>query len=310
MKSLKTVQIGVTPVGLFEDVNGEHLFVQKAGKISTIIMEEEIVDTYRSLMAVVSSGENFYSCLTPRALIFISRLSADTYASKYLKKIYGEIEKDLIDFLVSKAGEEKGNKIFSSIVSSWKNLLSLKKKYLHIGGVYDIVFLPIISNQKGECIRIPIFDSFIIGNVIDFIRERTGAISNKDDKKKLERANKRTNAALSKIRAAARKFLSSNKLNYFIEGRYRTHFNALRPATAGSIKHNEIIIPQSAGFEIGEKVSGLRHPVMTGVKIFTVVGYSKDNSIILSEVNFQKYQSDADGDFFSVDDMIYELIKS
>lgn len=309
MKSIKTVQIGVTPVELVENAQGKHLFVQKAEKISSIVMDETIEDTYRSLMSIVAPGENFYSCLTPNAIIFVSRLNAGMYASKYLKQLHEAIEKDLIDFLTAKAGAEKGNKIFSAIVKSWENMLNLKNKYLHIGGVYNTIFMPMITSKKGECVRIPIFDSFIIGNVFDFIRERTSAISNKNETEKFEGAVKRMNAALSKIKAAARQFLSSNKLHYFIEGGYRSHFNALRPATSGSIKHNEIIIPESSGFKIGEKVAGLRHPVMSGVKFFIVKGYSIDNTIILSEENFQKYQSDADGDFFLLSELIYELVK-
>lgn len=239
--------------------------------------------------------------------MFIARIEKGKYASYKLKEIYSNTRSEIVAMITEKQGAEKAELVVTRIEKSWEILMSKKDRFIYISNLYKTIQLPTFK-VANEVIPIPTFDSYIVGNCLNYIAFYLLAIQNKEDKRKKEDYAKKGEDELRKIKYTASQFLSSNKLHAFIDGFFKAHFNVLAPFTHGAHNINGIFVPASSGFAIGDKVAGLRHPVMTGVVIFTVLGYTEDSTIKIDEVHFRRFQADSDGDFFLVSDMLYYLL--
>ena len=288
--------------------NGKLRVIANREEVKTKVLKEEISTTIKSLL---TGSEEYHlkgiDKLTPKALIFITRLDKGQFANAKLKELYNNLKTEIIAKFEEANGLARAQMIFEQLEKDWKLLLSKKDRFLYVSQLYDMVFLPTFK-KAGEVIPVPLFDSFIMENIIDYIAFYTQAMNDKNDKNKKAEFVKKAETEFSKMQTKARQFLSSNKLHAFIDGLFKAHFNVLAPFTHGAYKVNEILVPASSGFKIGDKVAGLRHPVMTGVVIFTVVGYTPDHTIKIDEVHFRRFQADSDGDFFLISDLIYYLI--
>ena len=300
----KVVQ-GIKNVVLKLDVKGTLKAIVDRDNMATATLVEDIGLTIKSLLTGV---EDFHTkgvdSLTPKALVFITRLEKGKYANTKLKELYTNTKNDMIAKFAETNGNDRAVALVEIIESSWVELLSKKDRFMYIGQLYKTMQLPTFK-KANEVFPIPLFDSFIVANAIDYIAFYTKAMGYKD--KKAEYV-KKAEGELAKMRYTAKQFLSSNKLHAFIDGFFKAHFNVLAPFTHGAHDVNDILVPASSGFKIGDRVAGLRHPVMTGVVIFKVVGYTPDSTIKIDEIHFKRFQADSDGDFFLVSDMIYYLI--
>ena len=299
-KSLKNFVLKLVPNGKLRVIADE--------EVKTKVLKEEISTTIKSLLTGVEEYHlKGIDKLTPKALIFITRLDKGKFANAKLKELYNNLKTEIIAKFEEANGLDRAKMIFEQIEKDWKLILSKKDRFLYVSQLYDMVYLPTFK-KAGEVIPVPLFDSFIMENIIDYIAFYTQAMNDKSDKNKKAEFVKKAETEFSKMQTKARQFLSSNKLHAFIDGLFKAHFNVLAPFTHGSYKINEILVPVNSGFKIGDKVAGLRHPVMTGVVIFTVVGYTPDHTIKIDEVHFRRFQADSDGDFFLISDLIYYLI--
>lgn len=302
----KVVQ-GVKNVVLKLDLGGKLKAIVDRDTMATATLVEDIGITIKSLLTGV---EEFHTkgidSLTPKALVYITRLEKGKYANAKMKELYINTKNDMIAKFAETNGNDKAVLLVEKIESAWVELLSKKDRFMYIGQLYKTMQLPTFK-KANEVYPIPLFDSFIVGNAIDYIANYTKAMGEPDKNKKADSV-KKADGELAKMRYTAKQFLSSNKLHAFIDGFFKAHFNVLAPFTHGAHDVNDILVPASSGFAIGSKVAGLRHPVMTGVVIFKVVGYTPDSTIKIDEIHFKRFQADSDGDFFLVSDLIYYLM--
>lgn len=300
----KVVQ-GMKNVVLKLDLGGKLKAIVDRDTMATATLVEDIG------ISLLTGVEEYHTkgidSLTPKALVYITRLEKGKYANTKLKELYINTKNDMIAKFAETNGTDKAVLLVEQLEKDWKLILSKKDRFLYVSQLYDMVYLPTFK-KAGEVIPVPLFDSFVMENIIDYIAFYTQAMNDKNDKNKKAEFVKKAEAEFSKMQTKARQFLSSNKLHAFIDGLFKAHFNVLAPFTHGAYKVNEILVPVSSGFKIGDKVAGLRHPVMTGVVIFTVVGYTPDHTIKIDEVHFRRFQADSDGDFFLISDLIYYLI--
>lgn len=305
MSIIAKVSEGLKKIVLKLDITGKLRAIVDKEAMTSVLLQEDIGLTIKSLLTGV---EEFHmkgiDSLTPRALIFITRLEKGKFANAKLKELFLNIKIEMTNKLAESNGIDRATVLVDRIEESWTELLSKKDRFMYIGQLYKSMKLPTFK-QANAVYPIPLFDSFIVGNAIDYIANYTKAMGDKDRKAELV---KKAEEELAKMKYTARQFLSSNKLHAFIEGLFKAHFNVLAPLTHGVYGINDILVPLNSGFKVGDKVAGLRHPVMTGVVIFTVIGYTTDSTIKVDEVHFKRFQADSDGDFFLVSDMLYYLI--
>lgn len=305
MSIVASIKKGISKVVLRLDKGGKLKAIVDRDKLETSEFIEEIGITIKSLMTGVELFHtNGIDTLTPKAMLFISRLDKGDWATRTLKEQYDKIRAEMIEILLPKNGEDKSERIVSKIEDSWKMLLSKKDRFIYMGQLYKTMFLPTFT-EKNRVYIIPMFDSFIVDNAMKYMSYNVGAIGNESRRTEWRKS---ADDELNKIKYTARQFLSSNKLHAFIDDMFKADFNVLAPFTHGAYKTSEILVPQSSGFAIGSRLAGMRHPVMTGVVIFTVAGYTPDNTIKVDEVHFKRFQADSDGDFFLVSDLLYYLM--
>lgn len=305
MNFIATITQGIKKLALKLDIGGKLRAIVDKDTMATATLVEDIALTIKSLLTGVEEyHRKGVDTLTPKALVFIARLEKGKYANAKLKELYEKTKTDMVNKLAETNGLAKANMLMEKIESSWVELLSKKDRFLYVGKLYKTMQLPTFK-KANEVFPIPLFDSFVIGNAVDYIAYYTKAMGNKETKAD---SVKKAEGELAKMKYTAKQFLSSNKLHAFIEGIFKAHFNVLAPFTHMSHGVNDILVPASSGFKIGDKVAGLRHPVMTGVVVFTVVGFTPDSTIKIDEIHFKRFQADSDGDFFLVSDMIYYLI--
>ena len=305
MSIITKITQGLKKVILKLDITGKLRTIVDRETMSTASLVEDIGLTIKSLLTGV---EEFHSKgvdnLTPKAIIFITRIEKGKYANQKLKELYENLKAEMIDKFAENNDIDRATALVGRIEESWTELLSKKDRFMYIGQLYKSILLPTFK-KANEIFPVPLFDSFIAGNAMDYIANYTKAMG---DKEKKAEYVKRAETELAKMKYTAKQFLSSNKLHAFIEGMFKADFNVLAPFTHGAFKINDILVPASSGFEIGDKVAGLRHPVMTGVVVFNVVGYTTDSTIKIDEIHFKRFQADSDGDFFLISDLIYYLI--
>lgn len=294
-------------LAIIRDIAGKLKAVVSKDTIVKANFEETVARTTRSLMTVSRElNDKGMDAITPKALIFITRIEKGQYANAETKRRYEEIKEEVKEYLVSKAGETKGLKMLKDIEDSWTKILSKKDRFLYMSQLYETVFLPSFKT-KNEVIPIPMFDSYIIGNCVDYMSLYMKAIQSKEDKVEIDKCVDLAEKELKKMQSTAKQFFSGNKLFSFIKGFYKTTFNVLSVFTHGAYDINDILVPEGL-FPIGAKVAGMRHPVMSGVVLFRVVGYTQDNTIKIDEIHFKRFQADCDGDFFLVSELMAHLI--
>lgn len=308
MSILKVIKKGLRKIALKLDITGTLRAMVDREEMSTCMLEENINMTIKSLMTGVKEfNANGIDSLTPKALMFIARIEKGKFASFKLKEIYKDTREQMVLKISEKQSPEKAEEVVKRIEAYWTTIMSKEHRFLYISNLYNSIQLPTFK-KTNEVVPIPTFDAFVVGNCLNYIAFYLLAIQNKDDKSKKDDYAKKGESELNKIKYTASQFLSSNKLHAFIDGFFRAHFNVLAPFTHGAHNINGIFVPANSGFKIGDKVAGLRHPVMTGVVIFTVLGYTEDSTIKIDEVHFRRFQADSDGDFFLVSDMLYYLL--
>ncbi len=307
MNYLAKIKKGLQTIFLKLDVAGRLRAIVNKDTMKGFVFEETVSDTIKSLLTGLEAHhEKGTDTLTPRAIVFISHIEKGKWGGQKLKSLFEEIKAEMTAKLAEINGEKRATDLVNDIVKAWTQLLSKKDRYLYISKLYKYMLVPTFKT-KSVCFPVPLFDSFIASNVIDYVTNYTLAMGAKEKDKRASYV-KRAESELAKMKYTATEFLSSNKLHAFIEGLFKADFNVLAPFTHGSYKINEILVPVNSGFKIGDKVAGLRHPVLTGVVIFTVVGYTPDHTIKIDEIHFRRFQADSDGDFFLISDLIYYLI--
>ena len=307
--------------GLVKDANGK--FKSYASKeIETTDFNENYRDTFFSLC---SGHETFWSqglkTLTPKALLFLARLNAKAqvkgkdFSVKFLRETYDEISSNLVKLLSAKRGEKEAKEILNMLEFSWNQIMISEDKLEFIFNLYDEILLPSIESWE-KVISVPLFDTYIIKNCLDYTR----FLTNYKDKG-LEKDLKSAQEELKKIQNKAHSYLSGNSLNKFMDQNvFNADFNVLMPFThiPGGVwelhsglridRDNGIFVPPLSGFKVGDRVAILRHPSSTGVEILTVVGHTKDHTIKISEIFFRKFLADADGDFVLISEVLTWLI--
>lgn len=308
MSIIKTIRKGLRKIALKLEITGTLRAMTDRDDMTTCMLTEDIGMTIKSLMTGVEEfNANGIDSLTPKALMFITRIEKNEYASYKLKEIYNDTRRKMVAMIAEKQSPERAELVVTRIEKAWELLMSKKDRYIYISSLYKTIQLSTFK-EANQVIPIPTFDSYVVGNCLNYIAFYLLAIQNKDDKNKKADYAKKGEDELRKIKYTASQFLSSNKLHAFIDGFFKAHFNVLAPFTHGANNQNGIFVPVSSGFAIGDKVAGLRHPVMTGVVIFTVLGFTEDSTIKIDEVHFRRFQADSDGDFFLVSDMLYYLL--
>lgn len=114
-------------LAIIRDIAGKLKAVVSKDTIVKANFEETVARTTRSLMTVSRELNNKgMDAITPKALIFITRIEKGQYANAETKRRYEEIKEEVKEYLVSKAGETKGLKMLKDIEDSWTKILSKK----------------------------------------------------------------------------------------------------------------------------------------------------------------------------------------